>query len=116
MRYGLLIYTNEGDRPEWGTPKGDAEAQAYGALQVEMIDTKAFRSGDPFLRVAEAKSVSVRDGKTHVEDGPAVDTPLQLGGYYIVECDTIVQATALAAKIPGAAYGKIEVRPVLEFS
>jgi len=51
-----------------------------------------------------------------VEDGPAVDTPLQLGGYYIVECDTIDEATALAAKIPGAAYGKIEVRPVMEFS
>jgi hypothetical protein len=51
-----------------------------------------------------------------VNDGPALDTPLQLGGYYIVECDTIDQATDLAAKIPGAMCGKIEVRPVLEFS
>jgi hypothetical protein len=116
MRFGLLIYTNEDDRPAWGTPQGDAEAQAYGALQVEMVGSGAFRSGDPFLRVAEAKSVEVHDGKKQVSDGPAVDSPLQLGGYYIVECDTIDQATDLAAKIPGATYGKIEVRPVLEFS
>jgi len=116
MRYGLLIYTSETDRPAWGTPEGDAEAQAYGALQVEMVDTGVFRSGDPFLRVSEAKSVEVHEGAMKVSDGPAVDTPLQLGGYYIVECETIDQATALAAKIPGAAYGKIEVRPVLEFS
>jgi hypothetical protein len=116
MRYGLLIYTNEDDRPVWGTPEGDAEAQAYAAVQIAMVESGAFKSGDPFLRVAEAKSVEVHDGENKVTDGPAVDTPLQLGGYYIVECDTIDQAVDFAAKIPGATYGKIEVRPVLEFS
>lgn len=86
MRYGLLIYTNEADRPVWGTPEGDAEA----------------------------KSVRVRDGRTQIADGPAVQTSEQLGGYYLVECNDLDEALELAAKIPGASYGTIEVRPVLE--
>jgi hypothetical protein len=116
MRYGLLIYTNESDRPAWGTPEGDAEFQEYGALQGEMIEGGMFKSGDPFLRVAEAKSIEIRDGETRVLDGPAVDTALQLGGYYIVECGSIDEAVEIGSKIPGARYGRIEVRPVLEFS
>ena len=78
MRYVLLIYTNEADRPAWGTPEGDAEAKAYEEFHGE-ITRRGLQSGEPLLRVAEAKSVRVRDGKAQVSDGPAVQTPEQLG-------------------------------------
>jgi hypothetical protein len=114
MRYALLIYTNEADRPAWGTPAGDAEFQAYNEFFAEVSKRGVLRGGDPLLRVADAKSVQVRDGQTRIEDGSAVQTPIQLGGYYLIECDTIDEATELASKIPGATYGTIEVRPILE--
>jgi len=114
MRYALLIYTNEADRPAWGTAEGDAEAKGYDAFYGEVTQRGVLRGGDPLLRAAEAKSVRVRDGGTRVDDGPAVQTPEQLGGYYLVECNDLDEALELAAKIPGAGYGTIEVRPVLE--
>ena len=114
MRYTLLIYTNEADRPAWGTPEGDAEAKGYDAFHGEVTQLGVLRGGEPLLRVAEAKSVSVRDGRTQIADGPAVQTSEQLGGYYLVDCNNLDTALELAAKIPGAGYGTIEVRPVLE--
>jgi hypothetical protein len=114
MRYVLLIYTNEADRPAWGTPEGDTEAKGYDEFYAEVTKRGVLRGGDPLLRVAEAKSVQVRDGGATVSDGPAVQTPEQLGGYYLVECGDLDEAVDLAARIPGAGYGTIEVRPVLE--
>jgi hypothetical protein len=114
MRYVLLIYTNEADRPTWGTPEGDAEAKGYDAFHGEVTGRGLLRSGEPLLRVAEAKSVRVRDGRAQVTDGPAVQTPEQLGGYYLLECKDMDEATDLATRIPGAQFGTIEVRPVLE--
>jgi hypothetical protein len=114
MRYTLLIYTNEADRPAWGTPEGDAEAKGYDQFHGEVTQRGVLRGGEPLLRVAEATSVRVRNGDVQISDGPAVQTAEQLGGYYLVECDDLDQAVGLAAKIPGASYGTIEVRPVLE--
>ena len=114
MRYTLLIYTNEADRPEWGTPQGDAEAKGYDEFHGEVTQRGVFRAGEPLQRVADATSVRVRNGDTQISDGPAVQNPEQLGGWYLLECDDLDQALELAAKIPGASYGTIEVRPVLE--
>ena len=115
MRYVLLIYTNEADRPAWGTPEGDAEAKAYVAFHGE-ITRRGLQSGEPLLRVTEAKSVRVRDGRAQVTDGPAVQTAEQLGGYYLVDGKGLDEAVELAARIPGARCGTIEVRPVLELT
>jgi len=114
MRYVLLIYTDEASRPAWGTDEGDAEAKGYDEFYGEVTQRGVLRGGDPLLRVAEARSVRVRDGRTQVADGPAVQTSEQLGGYYLLECKDLDEALELAAKIPGAGYGTIEVRPVLE--
>ena len=116
MRYTLLIYTNEADRPQWGTPAGDAEAKGYDDFHGEVTKRGLFRGGEPLQRVADATSVRVRNGDTQISDGPAVQSPEQLGGWYLLECDDLDQALELAAKIPGASYGTIEVRPVLELS
>ena len=114
MRYVLFIYTNEADRPAWGTPEGDAEYKAYDAFHGEVTKRDVFRGGDPLVRVAEAKSVRVRNRGSQIADGPAVQTAEQLGGYYLLDCKDEAEALELAARIPGASYGTIEVRPVLE--
>jgi hypothetical protein len=114
VRYTLLIYTNEADRPAWGTPEGDAEAKGYNDCHGEVTQRGVLRGGEPLLRVAAATSVRVRNGSTQISDGPAVQTPEQLGGWYLVECNDLDEALELAARIPGAGYGTIEVRPVLE--
>ena len=116
MRYTLLIYTSEAERPQWGTPEGDAEAKGYNDFHGEITQRGVFRGGEPLQRVADATSVRVRNGDTQINDGPAVQSPEQLGGWYLLECDDLDQALELAAKIPGASYGTIEVRPVLELS
>ena len=115
MRCMLLIYTNEAERPAWGTPEGDAEARGYDGFHAEITRRGLFQSGEPLLRVAEARSVRVRDGRVQVADGPAVDTPEQLGGYYLVDCKDLDHAIETAARIPGARNGSIEVRPVMDY-
>jgi hypothetical protein len=114
MRYTLLIYTNEAERPSWGTPEGDAEAKGYDDFYSEVNQRGVFRGGEPQQRVADATSVRVRNGDAQISDGPAVQSPEQLGGWYLVDCNDLDEALELAAKIPGASYGTIEVRPVLE--
>jgi hypothetical protein len=114
MRYTLLIYTSEAERPAWGTPEGDAEAKGYDDFYSEVNQRGVFRGGEPLPRVADATSVRVRDGDAQISDGPAVQSPEQLGGWYLVDCNDLDEALELAAKIPGASYGTIEVRPVLE--
>ena len=69
--------------------------------------------GNPRRGTARATTGQVRDGGQGVTDGPFAETKEQLGGYYIVETDSLDEALQWAAKIPGARYGSIEVRPVL---
>jgi len=63
-----------------------------------------------------ATTVRVRDGKTLTTDGPFAETKEQLGGFYLVEASDQKEAVAMAAKIPGAASGSVEVRPIMKFS
>jgi hypothetical protein len=69
------------------------------------------RGGGKLDSVAKAKTVRVRDGKTVVTDGPFVETKEVMGGYTVLECDTIEEAIEYAAKIPVAERGSIEIRP-----
>jgi hypothetical protein len=82
----------------------------------EITQRGVFRGGEPLQRVAGATSVRVRNGNTQISDGPAVQSSEQLGGYYLLDCSDLDQTLELAAKIPGASYGTIEVRPVLDLS
>jgi hypothetical protein len=83
-----------------------------------MQEYRAF-SGEPAVvggyeldATATATTVRVRDGETLVTDGPFAELKEAIGGYYVLECDSIDEACGLAAKIPGARHGAIEVRPV----
>lgn len=115
MQYMMLIY---GVEPT-ATPT-DAESQAeyaaYNAFGKEATDRKLMVSGEALHPVATATTVRVRDGKISTTDGPFAETKEVLGGFYILNCKDLDEAIEMAAKIPGAKRGAIEVRPVVDFS
>ena len=111
MKYMLLIYTDE---KSWT----DAERQDCYAESTQFAhQLKAngrFLATAPLLPVAAATSVQVRDGKRLVTDGPFAETREQLGGYFLIDARDLDEAIAIAAGIPGARKGTVEIRPVLE--
>ena len=109
MKYMLLIYGNEN---AW-TNEERQECYAESAqLCHKLSDEGVFLSANPLQLVASATSVRVREGKRLVTDGPFAETREQLGGYYLVEAKDLDEASALAARIPDARGGVIEVRPI----
>ena len=76
----------------------------------------AIKGGNALQPTSSATTVRVRDGKRLVTDGPFAETKEQLGGYYLVEADSIDAAVNMASKIPAARFGSIEVRPIMIFS
>ena len=111
MQYLLLIYENEG---RFSQGYNEAEMGEYQAFGKEFA--KNIKGGNALQATKTAKSVRVRNGKTATTDGPFAETKEQLGGFYLVEAGSIEEATKMAAKIPGARFGTIEVRPIMTFS
>ena len=113
MKYLCLIYSNE--QEDANMP--DAERQAmfadYGALTESITRSGHYIGGDPLTPTDTATTVRVRKGKTQTTHGPFAETREQLGGYYKIEAKDLDEAVAIAARIPGAKYGSIEVRPVM---
>ena len=115
MKYALLIYTDENENPEPESAEWADQLDGYFAF-TEAIKAEGIDQGGEALRsVATATTVRVRNDDVLATDGPFAETKEQLGGFYLVECDDLDQAIAAAARIPGARYGSIEVRPVIEF-
>jgi hypothetical protein len=110
MQYMLLIYGNEANRPS------EAELgkvmHEYGLFTQDIVKAGKFKAGDRLEPTSTATTVRVRDNQTLTTDGPFAETREQLGGYYIVEAADLDEAVAIAARIPGARYGSIEVRPI----
>ena len=112
MQYLLMIYANEADVA--AMPESDRATMmaAYGAFTQSIVQSGNFKAGDRLRPVSTATTVRVRNGKTMTTDGPFAETREQLGGYYLVEAANLDAAIAIAAHIPGAKHGSIEVRPV----
>jgi hypothetical protein len=113
MQYLLMIYRNEAELAKMdagGLQKVSAE---YGAFTQSIIQSGQFKAGDGLQPTTTATTVRVRDGKTLTTDGPFAETREQLGGYYLVEAKDLDTAIGIAARIPGAKDGSIEVRPVM---
>ncbi len=111
MKYMLLIYTDEnsyapGEREDCYVESTRLTHQLHASGQ--------YVAAAPLQPVATAASVRVRDGKQVVTDGPFAETREQLGGYFLVEAGDLNEAIGIAARIPGARKGTVEVRPVLE--
>ncbi|MBV9996200.1 MAG: YciI family protein, partial [Caulobacteraceae bacterium] len=94
----------------------EAQAQAmmaeYGAFTQDIVQKGQFKAGDRLRPTSTATTVRVRDGKVLTTDGPFAETREQLGGYYLVEAKDLDEAAGIAARIPGARMGSIEVRPI----
>ncbi|MGV9361448.1 YciI family protein [Amycolatopsis sp. NPDC003731] len=110
MQYMLLIYNC--DRPEPGDPAFPEALARVNAFAEECRRRGAFVSGHPLQGEHTATTVSVRDGKTLITDGPFPETHEHLGGTYVLDCRDLDEALELAALCPMAADGTIEVRPI----
>ena len=113
MNYMLLIYTDPTTSPETGTPEQKTMSEDYFTLTTELRESGKLIAGDALQGIETATSVSVRNGKVLTTDGPFAETNEVLGGFYLVDAADLDEAIAWAAKIPGAEFGTIEVRPVM---
>lgn len=113
MQYMCLIYSAEGSGPQPGTPEFGPFMQGYNDFTNDVRESGALVSGEALQPIATATTVTVRDGKTITTDGPFAETKEQLGGFYLLDCKDLDEAIAHAARIPSAAYGRIEVRPLM---
>lgn len=114
MRYAMLIYTGEVEDAKMTQEEQGEIFAAYGAYTSEVRERGAMHSGEALQPTPTAKTVHVRNGRTVSTDGPYAETKEQLGGFYILDCKDWDEAIELAAKIPGARSGYIEIRPVME--
>ena len=115
MKYLILIYSNPASREIWEGFSDDQRAEGfryYGALNEELaaagelIVTEAL--ADPSLTTR----VSVRDGQVVTSDGPYAESKELLAGFYLLECESVDRAVEIAARVPEAELGLVEVRPV----
>ena len=113
MQYLLLFYADEQWRESLSDDERAAITREFYALHDELQESGGYVTGAPLRSTESATTVRVRDEELIVTDGPFAETKEQLGGFYLVEAADADEAIALAARIPGARYGTIEVRPVL---
>jgi hypothetical protein len=113
MKYLLLIYGEEAQWANVSDKERDAITQEYMQFTQDIAKSGHYLGGNELQRTASATSVRVRNGKQLVSDGPFAETKEALGGYYLVEAKDLDEAIALAARIPSARWGTIEVRPIV---
>jgi hypothetical protein len=114
MQYMLLIYSDEEAWASMPEEERSGITREYFALTSELQAKGDYVAGAPLQPTSAATTVRVRDGEQLVTDGPFAETKEQLGGYYLVETESVDEALEWAAKIPAARHGTIEVRPVME--
>jgi hypothetical protein len=112
VQYLLLIYENESDFAAMSEGDKQTLFKDYHSFSASIRESGHYLGGNPLQPVATATTVRVRDGKPMITDGPFAETREQLGGYYLIEAGDLDQATGIAARIPGALTGSIEVRPI----
>jgi hypothetical protein len=114
MRYLMLLYGDESAYAS-ATPEQMGQMLAdYNAFHGEMAQRGTMLAAERLQPSMTATTVSVSNGKTITTDGPFVETKEQLAGIYVFECKDLDEAIEVAAKIPAARHGKIEVRPIME--
>lgn len=111
MQFLALIYEAEQRFESGYDPNELGEYRAFGQKHAGSI-----KGGNALQPTATAKTVRVRNGETMTTDGPFAETKEQLGGFYLLEANNIDEAAKIAAGIPGARFGSVEVRPVMVFS
>ena len=113
MKYMLLIYLDEKALNEAEREHCYVESTQ---LAHELKSKGQFVSTSPLQPISTATCVKIRDGKRLVTDGPFAEAREQLGGYYMVDVKDLDVAISIAARVPGARVGTVEIRPVIEIS
>jgi hypothetical protein len=111
MRYMLLVYSDE---QAWTEAEREHCYVESAQLTQELNSSGHYIAAAPLHLVSAATSVRVREGKRMVTDGPFAETREQLGGYFMIDAENLDEAIGIAARIPGARKGTIEIRPVLD--
>ena len=112
MQYMALIYAEEEQFAVLSDDQREATYARYGQLVRDAQAAGVMAGGHELGLTRDATTVRVRGDETLVTDGPYAEVKEALGGYFVLECSTIDEAVAWAARIPGAAHGAVEVRPV----
>jgi hypothetical protein len=111
MKYMLLVYSDE---QAWTESEREACFKESTELTHELNAKGCFRGASPLQPISAATSVRIRGGKPVITDGPFAETREQLGGYFLVEARDLNDAIQIAARIPAAKKGTVEIRPILE--
>jgi hypothetical protein len=112
VQYLALIYADEDAWASFSPEEREAGYAEYFRFAEEARAAGVLAGGDELDHTSTATTVRVRDGEQLVTDGPYAELKEALGGYFVLECDSIDEACKWAAKIPGAHHGAVEVRPV----
>jgi len=115
MRYLCLIYDEEKKLAAMSQSESDAFMGEYFAFTDGIRSSGHYIGGEALQSVQTATTVRSRNGKISATDGPFAETKEQLGGYYLINAKDLNEAIQVAAKIPSARLGSVEVRPVMEF-
>jgi hypothetical protein len=114
MRYVLMICSDESSVAALSPQEGQAMLAEYGKFSEAMAKRGVLQGGERLHPTTDATTVQVRNGEVLTSDGPFAETKEQIGGYFVVDCKDLDEAIEVAAKIPGARLGTIEVRPIWE--
>lgn len=112
MQYLALIYADEEAWAGFGEAEREAAYDLYRAFSRDAEQAGVLAGGNELGPTRDATTVRVRNEEALVTDGPYAEVKEALGGFYVLECDSMEQAIDWAARIPGAAHGAVEVRPV----
>lgn len=112
MQFALLIYESPDAFSARKKGVSDPYTSAWRAYHKALAESGAFVAGDPLEVPETATTITVKEGKRHVQDGPYADAKEQLGGFTIVELPSLDAALEWAARCPAASYGAVEVRPL----
>jgi hypothetical protein len=115
MRYMCVIYDEEAKIGAMSKEEGEAFMGEYFAFTDEIKKSGHYLGGEALQPVTTATTVRIRNGKLSTTDGPFAETKEQLGGFYLINARDLNEAIQIAAKIPSARMGTVEVRPVVEF-
>jgi hypothetical protein len=114
MKYLLMIALDESAMAAASPEEGQAMSDEYAVYAEAMASRGVLVGGERLHATADATTVQVRNGEVLTTDGPFAETKEQIGGYFLVDCKDLDEAIEVAAKIPGARTGSIEVRPIWE--
>ncbi|PID36176.1 MAG: hypothetical protein CR993_06560 [Rhodobacterales bacterium] len=116
MKYMLLIYGAPEKEPAFGTPDFDAMMAGFAAASEKMQSDGVLMDGEGLQGIETATSLRIRQGKVETMDGPFAETREHLGGYYVIDVPDLDTALKYAEIIPVAAWGTIEVRPLMDYN